>query len=120
MPLEDKLAVLEAADAAMQGDPRIALTTAHFDAFRQDKLFCSTEGALCEQRIVECGGGISATAASDGETQVRSYPGSHREHVAQAGYENFTSLDLAENAPRVAEEALALLSAPPARPSAAR
>ncbi len=33
--------------------------------------------------------------------------------MAQAGYENFTSLDLAENAPRVAEEALALLTAAP-------
>jgi len=111
--LEDKLALLTEADAAMRGDPRIALTGAHFDAYRDDKVFCSTEGAYCEQRIVECGGGLAATATSDSETQVRSYPGAHREQVSQAGYEHFAGLRLAEEAPRVAEEAVALLTAPP-------
>ncbi len=109
--LEDKLDLLAAADAAMRGDPRVALTTAHFNAFSDDKAFCSTDGAYCEQRIVECGGGISATATSDSETQVRSYPGAHREHVKQAGWEHFVGLDLVANAPRVADEAVALLSA---------
>jgi TldD protein len=113
VPLEDKLALLATADAAMRGDARIALTTAHFDAYRDEKVFCSTEGAYCEQRIVECGGGMSATATSDSETQVRSYPGAHREQVSQAGYEHFAALRLAEEAPRVAEEAVALLTAPP-------
>jgi TldD protein len=110
--LADKLALLTEADSAMRGDPRIALTTAHFDAYRDEKVFCSTEGAYCEQRIVECGGGLAATATSDSETQVRSYPGAHREQVAQAGYEHFAGLRLAEEAPRVAEEAVALLTAP--------
>ena len=45
--------------------------------------------------------------------QVRSFPGSHREDVSQAGWEHFARLGLVENAPRVAEEAVALLSAPP-------
>src|SRR5919204_1707785 len=112
VPLEDKLALLAAADAAMRGDARIALTTAHFDAYRDEKVFASTEGASCEQLLVECGGGIAATATSDHETQVRSYPGAHREQVAQAGYEHFTALALVEEAPRVAEEAVALLTAP--------
>jgi TldD protein len=112
VPLEGKLALLAAADEALRGDPRIALAVAHFVAFRDDKLFCSTEGAFCEQRIVECGGGIAATATSNSETQVRSYPGSHREYVVQGGYETFAGLELPEHAPRVAEEAVALLSAP--------
>jgi len=43
---------------------------------------------------------------------VRSYPASHGGHVAQAGYEHFLSLDLAGHAPRLAEEAQELLSAP--------
>jgi TldD protein len=111
--LEDKLALLTEADSAMRGDARIALTSAHFDAYRDEKVFCSTEGAYCEQRIVVCGGGMAATATSDSETQVRSYPGAHREQVSQAGYEHFAGLRLAEEAPRVAEEAVALLTAPP-------
>jgi TldD protein len=117
VPLEDKLQLMLAADAGMCGDPRVTLTVAQFSAYRQDKLFASSEGALCEQRVVECGGGIAATATSEDDAQVRSYPGSHREHVAQAGWEHFDGLGLVENAARVGEEAVALLSAPqcPAR-----
>ena len=110
--LEDKLALLLAADEAMRGDPRVTLTMAQFSAFREDKLFANTDGALCDQRIVECGGGIVATATNDSDAQVRSYPGSHREQVAQAGWEHFAGLDLVTHAPRVGEEAVALLSAP--------
>jgi TldD protein len=110
--LEEKLELLLAADTGMRGDPRVTLTMAVFTAYRQDKVFASTEGALCQQRIVECGGGIAATATSESDAQVRSFPGSHREHVAQAGWEHFAGLGLVENAPRVAEEAVALLSAP--------
>jgi TldD protein len=110
--LEQKLDLLLAADEGMRGDPRVTLTIAQFSAYRQDKLFASTDGAMCDQRIVECGGGIVATATSDTDAQVRSYPGSHREHVAQAGWEHFAGLDLVANAPRVGEEAVALLSAP--------
>jgi TldD protein len=109
---EDKLAALTAADAGMRGDPRVALTQAGLFAHREERAFASTEGAGCRQRFVECGGGITATATDGTETQVRSYPASFRGHVAQAGYEHFTSLGLAAHAPRVAEEAVALLSAP--------
>jgi TldD protein len=112
VPLEQKLALMLAAEEGMRGDPRVTLTMAQFSAYRQDKVFASSEGALCEQRIVECGGGIAATATSEDDAQVRSFPGSHREHVAQAGWEHFAGLGLVENAPRVAEEAVALLSAP--------
>jgi TldD protein len=96
----------------MRGDRRVTLTSVQFSAYRQDKAFASSEGAFCEQRIVECGGGIAATATSEDDAQVRSYPGSHRDHVAQAGWGHFAGLGLVENAPRVAEGAVALLSAP--------
>jgi TldD protein len=46
-------------------------------------------------------------------TQLRSYPASHGGGVAQAGFEHFIALDLPHEAPRVAEEAVALLRAPP-------
>src|SRR5829696_1520583 len=113
VPVDDKLAVLLAADQGMRGDPRIAVTSTHFLAFRDERTFASTEGALCEQRTVDCGGGIAATATDNGETQVRSYPASFRGDVARAGYEHFSALAIPEHGPRTAEEALALLSAPP-------
>ena len=96
----------------MRGDAAIAVTTANLQAWSEERIFASTEGALCEQRTVECGGGIAAVAVSDGETQIRSYPASFRGDVARAGYEHFAGLDLVGHAPRVAEEAVALLTAP--------
>ena len=110
---EDKLAVLLAADEAMRPDPRIAVASAYFLAFRDEQTFASTEGALIEQRTVDCGGGIAVTATDGTETQVRSYPASFHGDVARAGYEHFTGLNLPEHGARIADEALALLSAPP-------
>jgi TldD protein len=58
----DKLGVLAAADAGLRTAPNVALTLARFEAVRTHTVFASTEGALCEQRLTECGGGISAVA----------------------------------------------------------
>jgi TldD protein len=112
VPVSEKLAVLVAAEEAMRGDPRLRVTSAHFLAFGEEKVFASSEGALVEQATAECGGGIVAQAVEGGEAQVRSYPASFRGDVAQAGYGHFAALDLEGHAPRVAEQALALLSAP--------
>jgi TldD protein len=79
---------------------------------RTTKAFASTEGAACTQVLTECGGGIQAYAVGDGELQVRSYPNSHGGNVAAAGWEHLLGLELAAHAPRVAEEAVALLTAP--------
>ena len=112
VPLEEKLSVLNGAETLLRSEPGVNLTQASFHARRLETLFASTEGARCEQRITECGGGIAAVAVKGGESQIRSYPASHGGHVAQAGYEHLLALDLAGNAPRVSEEAVALLSAP--------
>ena len=116
IPLEDKIALLLAADESMRGDPRIALTSAHLVAFTEARTFASTDGALCDQLTTGCGGGIQAMAVSEGEVQVRSYPASFRGDVMQAGYEHLQRVDLAGAGPRVAEEAVALLSAPAVQP----
>src|SRR5215218_2071130 len=112
VPLEEKLAVLVAADAGLRTEPGVTLTRARFSAFQTDTVFASTEGALYEQRVIECGGGISAVAVDAAGSQIRSYPASHGGHVEQAGYEHFLELELPGQAPRVAAEAVALLSAP--------
>jgi TldD protein len=116
VPLEDKLAVLAAADAGLRTEPGVTLTLARFLAFRVEKLFASTDGALCEQRTTECGGGLAAVAVDGNESQIRSHPASHGGHVAQRGYEHFLGLDLPGHAPRVSQEAVALLRAPACPP----
>jgi TldD protein len=113
VPVEEKLALLARADAAMRAEPRVAVARSSVAARVERKLFASTGGALCEQATTTCGGGIEAIAVNGDATQARSYPGSHSGHVAQAGWEHVLELDLPGAAPRVAEEAAALLDAPP-------
>jgi TldD protein len=110
--LQDKLDHLYAAQAALAGDARIVRREASLTAIRTETLFASTEGAFVEQTLVECGGGLDALAVSGDEAQTRSYPSAHGGDVAAAGWEHLLALDLAGHAPRVAEEAVALLTAP--------
>jgi TldD protein len=82
-------------------------------AIRTTVAFASSEGAAFVQERTECGGGIAVHAAADGEVQTRSYPFAHDGALALGGYERLLELELAAHAPAVAEEALALLAAPP-------
>jgi TldD protein len=113
--LDDKLALLFAAERSLRsGDQRIVRTTASALAWRQRKAFASTEGAACTQELVATGGGIAAYATDGTDVQVRSYPTAHGGGLCAArGWEHVLALDLAGNAPRVASEAVELLSAPP-------
>ena len=110
--LEDKLALLIATDEALRSQPQVAITKAQLDFFRERKWFGSTEGALTEQSVIESGAGIVAYAIADGEMVSRSYPNSHGGSSSQAGWEYILGLDLVGNAPRIAEQAAQLLSAP--------
>ena len=113
--LEEKLDLLFAAEGALRtGDERLVRTAATSRAWRERKAFASTAGAACTQETVASGAGIAAYATDGSDLQVRSYPTAHGGGLsAAAGWEHVLGLDLAGHAPRVAEEALALLSAPP-------
>ena len=113
--LEDKLDLLFAVEAALRtGDERLVRTVASSRAWRERKAFASTEGAACSQESVATGAGIAAYATDGSDLQVRSYPTAHGGGLsAAAGWEHVLGLDLAAHAPRVAEEAVALLTAPP-------
>jgi TldD protein len=113
LPLEERLALLVAAEAGLRGDARIVQSTAECILRRQASAFASTDGAACTQLRVESGGGIQAVAVEGDELQVRSYPGAHGGSVGLGGWERVVDLDLAGNAARVREEVVALLSAPP-------
>jgi TldD protein len=76
------------------------------------KWLASSEGHRIDQHIVECGASISATAVGERETQQRSYPGIRGQYGTR-GWELIRELDLPGNAPRIAEEARALLTADP-------
>jgi TldD protein len=110
--LEEKLELLFAAEAALRGDPRVVRSDAECASRRVRTAFASTAGAACTQERIECGAAISAIALDGDELQTRSYPGSHESATATAGWEHVLGFDLAAHAPRVAAEAVELLTAP--------
>ncbi len=109
--LDDKLAMLIAADREMAAAPRVTARMANVVFIREDRAFANTEGASVNQTIYEAGGGIQATAVGNGETQRRSYPQSHGRQQGCAGWEFVVAMDLPGNARRIAEEATELLTA---------
>jgi TldD protein len=110
--IEDKIALLLEADAAMARVPGADYRHGSLDFVREHKTFASTEGADLEQTLVESGGGIWVLAVSDDEVQRRSYPTPVRQQGA-AGWEFVQALGLAGQGERVAAEAVALLTADP-------
>jgi TldD protein len=113
LSLEEKLGLLAAAEAALRGDSRLVRTEAVASTTRVTQWFASTEGAACTQERTECGAGVSASAVSGSELQTRTYPSAHGSMARQAGWEHVLALDLTGHAPRVASEAVELLTAPP-------
>ncbi len=111
VPLDKKLEIFFAADKLMRKEKEIKIATSSMDSFRRAQVFASSVGSHIEQEITYCGGGISATAIRGNDVQTRSFPNAHRGQFATRGFEFFQSLKLPENAERIAEEAVALLSA---------
>ena len=111
--LEDKLTLLSDASEILLENKRVRIAKGFSDSVRTKKLFASTTGSLIEQEIITCGGGILALAIKGDDVQKRSYPNSFRGNFATAGWEFVEEMDLSGNAPWVAEEAVALLGAPP-------
>jgi len=112
VPLDQVAELLLKADTAQRVHKNIVISQAFFTAHKEKKYFASTNGALIDQEIVWTGAGIEASAADQHDFQNRSYPNSFRGQNVTRGYELLEELDLAGNAPRVAEEAVALLTAP--------
>ncbi|MFU8871936.1 TldD/PmbA family protein [Micromonospora sp. SL4-19] len=110
VPLSDKGDLLVGATETMRAHGA-DLAEGLYQIWDTAKWFVSSEGHRIDQRIRECGGGISATSIGDGETQRRSYP-SYRGQYGTTGWELVTSLDLAAHAARIAEESRELLTAP--------
>jgi TldD protein len=112
-PLGERVDLCLRADAAMRSVKGLRTTRATTEIWREQKLFLSSEGADVEQTLYEAGCGIEAEAVGDGEMQRRSYPNSGARHQNAAGWEFVLRQDLVAHAPRVAEEAIALLRARP-------
>lgn len=111
VPLDEKIRVLTDVTALMARVPGIRVANASMQFWKTTKLFVSSEGAEIEQVITESGGGIAATAVGQGEVQRRSYPSAFGDYMT-GGYEVVEAMEFPRHAPRIAEEAVQLLTAP--------
>jgi TldD protein len=111
VPLEHKIGDLLDADQATSRVKGIAFTESMYAAQREWKTFAASDGSFTEQTITHVGSAIEAHAIDGDEHQRRSYPDSGGGWQA-AGYEYVRGLRLAERAEPLADEAVALLSAP--------
>ena len=110
VPLSDKGDLLVRATAVAK-EAGADLAEGIYQIWDTRKWFVSSDGHRIDQHIRECGAGLTASAYGDGEIQRRSWP-SHRGQYGTRGWELVGELDLVGNAPRMAEEARALLTAP--------
>lgn len=110
--LEDKLALLFQLDKVLHADKRIKTAEGTLSFKSEHQWMATSEGSFIDQLLIRSGAGYSATAVGNDEVQVRSYPNSFRGQYMTLGYELVRGLHLLENAERVREEAVALLTAP--------
>jgi TldD protein len=108
--ISDKIELCLRADEALAG-PDVLVRQAMVRAQREHKLLVTSEGTEVEQELIESGGGIECSAAREGVFQTRSYPSAHVGSSCQSGWEYVEGLDLVGEAPRVAEQAAALVRA---------
>jgi TldD protein len=112
VPLEQKIDHLLAADEIARGVNGVAFVETRYDAQRETRTFGATDGSWTEQTFTHVGAGIEANAIEGDEHQRRSYPDADGGPFKAAGYEYVRGIDLVGHAGPLAEEAVALLSAP--------
>ena len=111
IPVEENLGLLLAVDAELRKDPGVTLAEASMVFARERQFFASSLGSRIDQTRTTSGAGFAAHCYKGDEIQKRSYPNSFGGQHQLKGYELIAELDLVGNAPRVAEEAVALHSA---------
>lgn len=112
--MSDKINLLLKADEQMRrvrASNVHLVTTSELVFVREDKTFASTEGAFIQQESIESGCELQVQATdAQGNVQTRTYPWGR--HQQTRGFEFVLEQRLVENAPRIAEEAIMLLTAP--------
>jgi TldD protein len=111
VPVSSCLDLLLKIDAELRKVPGVTLAEGAMDFRRVEQLFLSSLGSEIYQLKTQTGAGYVATAFAGTEIQRRSYPNSFGGQYQTKGYELIDELKLLDNAPRVAEESVALLKA---------
>ena len=107
VPIEDKVALLLAANEAALKVPKVRFVNSGLQLLREEKTLATTDGTLVTQTFVRVGPQFAATALSDGDFQ------SYSEELAPRGqgWEYVESLNMPGNAEKWASFAVEKLSA---------
>jgi len=111
VPFEKKLNLLLEIDKVLRKNDKIKLAESTLGFEKEVKYFANSEGSLIKQTIYVSGGGYSATAIEGSNVQRRSFPQSFEGQFSQGGWEIIEGLNLLENAEKIREEAISLLTA---------
>jgi predicted Zn-dependent protease len=111
VPLEDKIALLQDACQALKIDDRIVDSVASLYYQRMQSLLVSSRGGAIEQTLHTIQPGLTVVANQGSQTQRRSGAGAD-DRPRQGGMEQLPLVGFPDQAEALAEQALALLSAP--------
>jgi TldD protein len=109
--VEQNIELLLEIDSELRSVAGVTLAEANMNFHRDEQWFYSSEGTDIHQTKHTTGVGYAANAFAGNEIQKRSYPNSYGGQWQNKGYELIGELKLVENARRVGEEAVALLTA---------
>ena len=111
--LEEKLGLLFQIDEILRKAPQIKVAESTLSFANEHQFFRTSEGTYVDQNLMRSGAGYLVHSVNGGDMQTRSYPNSFRGQFMSLGYELVRGLPLVQNAERIREEAVALLSAKP-------
>ncbi len=114
VPLDQKLELMRGAAATLKKEPKIFVALGYLFFRSEDKYFASSEGSSIQQYIVQGNPILQATAVDIQKNISRTR--SLEVPPATAGWEAIAKANVAENAPRIRDEALEHLAAPPVQP----
>jgi TldD protein len=109
--VDQNLSLLLAIDQELCRHPGVTLAETSLSFTRNRQVFASSVGSLIDQTRYVTGAGFVAMSYKENEIQKRSFPNSFGGQHQLKGYELVEELNLLENAPRIAEEAVALHAA---------
>ena len=110
VPVRERVDLLRAADAIL-ATPHATLRRSSVAAYRTRKRLVTSEGTDVVQDIVECGAGLSVTAAAAG---LKPATRNDMRNVRQAGWEYVEEFDVVAQARTFARDVEAMLAAKPA------
>ncbi len=110
IPLPDKLDLLQSANRALAIDERIVDWSAWLSYRRVTQLLVTGDGGRIGHCLEYVSPGLLAVANEGSQTQRRH--GGGADWAQQGGLERITGVRFLEDAPRIAEESIALLTAP--------